>query len=106
MESVLPLSAPVMTRCDPRGTDLSGLTPPSTLSARRLVEVDLVDRGEDFVFLHDQVLHAVELDLLTGVLAEENRVAGLDVQRHALALVVDLAVAHRDHLAALRLLPG
>ena len=47
-----------------------------------------IDRRQHVVFLHDQVVHAVELDLLAGVLAEQDRVAGLDVERHAFALVV------------------
>ena len=47
---------------------------------------------------------AIELHLLAGVLAEQDRVAGLDVERHALAVLVGLAEAGGEHLAVLRLL--
>ena len=63
-----------------------------------------VDRGEHLVFFHDQVVDAVKLDLLTGVLAEQDGVALLHVQRDTLALVGDLAVTRGDDRAALRLL--
>src|SRR5204863_7929070 len=51
--------------------------------ARRLVllRADVLNR-QDVLLLHDQILHAIELDFLTGVLAEEDGVARLDVQRH------------------------
>src|SRR5207244_3428838 len=62
-----------------------------------------VDDGQHFVFPHDEVLLAIELDLLTRVLAEEDHVARLDVERDALAVLLDLSAAGGDHLAALRL---
>src|SRR5882762_6575904 len=65
-----------------------------------------VDDGQHFVLAHDQVLLAIELDLLARVLAEENQIARLDIERDALALVVHLAVAGCDDLALLRLLFG
>ena len=37
-----------------------------------------------------------------GVLAEEDEIAGLDVERDAPAVVLDLAVAHGDDFALLR----
>ena len=43
--------------------------------------VAVFDDGEHFVFAHDEVFLAIELDLLAGVLAEEDEVAGLDVER-------------------------
>ena len=46
------------------------------------------DDGQHFVFAHDEVFLAIELDLLAGVLAEEDEVAGLDVERDALAVVL------------------
>ena len=61
---------------------------------------------EDLVLAHDEVLLAVDLDLLAGVLAEQDRVAVLDVERLTLAVVLDLAVADGDHLALLRLFLG
>src|SRR5581483_4725611 len=65
--------------------------------------VAALDDGQDFVLAHDEVLLTIELDLLTRVLAEEDQVAGLDVQRDALAVVFRLAVAGGDDFALLRL---
>ena len=50
---------------------------------------------EHFVFAHDQVLLALDLDFLPGILAEQNAVARLHVERDALAVLLDLAVARR-----------
>jgi len=55
------------------------------------------------VFAHDEVLLTIELDFLARVFAEENRVAGFHVERHALAAVLRLAVARSDDFALLRL---
>src|SRR5581483_10922088 len=66
--------------------------------------VAVLDHGQHFVLAHDEVLLTIELDLLTGVLAEEDQVAGFHVERHALAVVLGLAVAGGDHLALLGLL--
>src|SRR5713101_1426242 len=63
-------------------------------------------RGEHVVFLHDQVLHAVQLDLLAGVLAEEDGVARFHVQLHPIALVGHFAVARGDNCAPLRFFLG
>src|SRR5690606_31159237 len=76
---------------------------PCRLATRPLL---LLEDGEDLVFAHDEVLDAVNLDLLPGVLAEEDRVPFLHVERHALAVVLLLAGADSDDLALLRLLPG
>ena len=40
-----------------------------------------IEDREHFVLAHDEVFLAIELDLLPGVLAEQNRVARLDVER-------------------------
>ena len=64
------------------------------------------DDAEHFVFAHDEVFLTIELDFLSGVLAEEDEVAGLDVERDALAVVLRLAVAGGDDFALLRLLLG
>jgi hypothetical protein len=69
------------------------------------LRTDVLD-CQDVLLLHDQILHAIELDFLTGVLAEEDGVACLDIQRHPLATVFGLAVPGGDHLAVLRLLLG
>ena len=65
-----------------------------------------VDDGQHFVLAHDEVLLAIELDFLARVLAEEDQIARLDIERDALAVVVHLAVAGGDDLALLRLLFG
>src|SRR5437667_5391206 len=62
------------------------------------------DHAEDVLLAHDEVLFAVDLDLGSGVLAEEDRVPGLDVEWGHLPVVVLLALADRDHLALLGLL--
>jgi hypothetical protein len=55
----------------------------------------LLDDGEDFFLAEDEVLHVVDLDLGSGVLADEDAVALLDVQGKLLAVLVDLALARR-----------
>ena len=63
-------------------------------------------RGEDVgLAQHEQIL-AVDLDLGPAVLAVEDLVALLDVERDALAVLVELAVADGEDLALLRLLLG
>src|SRR5690242_18916137 len=66
----------------------------------------VVDDAENFFFPHDEIVLTIELDLLPGVLAEENHVAGLDVERRARAIVLRLALAGGDHLALLRFFFG
>src|SRR6266852_1787110 len=63
----------------------------------------LLDDGEHVLFLHDQVLLVVDLHLGARVLAEEDAVVGLHVQRDLLAVLRHLPVAHRDDLALLGL---
>jgi len=65
-----------------------------------------LENRQDFLFTHDEEFLAVELDLLAGVLPEQDRVAGLDVQVDAASVVLDLAGADGDDLALLRLLLG
>ncbi len=64
----------------------------------------LLEDSENFFLAHDQELFAIELDLGAGVLAEQDAVAGLDIEREHLALIVRLAFADRDNLALLWLL--
>src|SRR5205814_1960483 len=64
------------------------------------------DDREDLVLAHDEEFLAIELDFLAGVLAEQDGVARLDVERHALAIIFGLAVADGDDLALLRLFLG
>ena len=68
-----------------------------------LLDAAFFDYGQDFVFTHDEVFVPIELDLLAGVLAEQNAVACLHVERDALAIVFGLAMTHRDDFALLRL---
>jgi hypothetical protein len=63
-----------------------------------------LEDAEDFVFLHDQEVFAVELDLSAAPLAEEDAIAGLDVEGKYFAFVVGLALADGDHFTLLRLL--
>src|SRR6185312_2605204 len=64
------------------------------------------DDAEDLVLANDDVLHAVDLDLGPGVLAEQHAVARLDVELHERAVLRALARAHRDDLALERALLG
>ena len=73
---------------------------------RLLLLAAAFDHGEDLVLTHDQILLAVDFDFLAGVLAEEDGVAGFHVERHALAVVLGLALAGGDDLALLRLFLG
>src|SRR5215468_5637618 len=66
----------------------------------------LLKNAEHVLLAEDQVLLVVQGDLGARVLAEENAIPGLDVERDLLAVVSDLAVPHGDHLALLRLLLG
>src|SRR3954471_12331064 len=63
--------------------------------------VAVFNDSENFVFAHDEEFLTIELDLLSGILSEEDEVARLDVQRDALAVVLRLAVTGGDHLALL-----
>ena len=66
----------------------------------------LLDDAHDVGLLHDEELLAVELDLGAGPLAEQDAVAGLDVERLNLAALVAGAGADGDDLALLRLFLG
>src|SRR5262247_2507828 len=66
----------------------------------------LVENGEDVFLAHDEEFFVVDLDLGARVLPEQDLVTGLHVERHLLAVVVDLAGADGDDLALLRLLLG
>src|SRR4051794_21578923 len=64
------------------------------------------DLGEDVGLAQDQQVLAVHGDLGAAVLGVQDLVALADVEGDALAVVVELAVADREHLALLRLLLG
>src|SRR5439155_15779942 len=83
-----------------RARELTGHRGPVGLAVR----ARLLDDREHVLFLHDQVLLLVDLHLGARVLAEEDAVVGLHVQRDFLAVLVHLPVAHGDDLALLGLL--
>src|SRR6202022_2105308 len=58
-----------------------------------------LDDGHDVFLTHDHQFFAFELHFGAAVLAEENLVADLDVERTDLAVFEDLAVADRDDLS-------
>src|SRR5208337_991244 len=62
--------------------------------------------AEYFFLAHDQEVFAVNLDLGAGVLAKQDAVAFLHIEREGFTFVVGLAPAHRDHFALLRLVLG
>ena len=64
------------------------------------------DNPEDVAFLHDDEVFTVDLHLGAGPFAEQDLVAGLDVQRGDLAVVRPRAGADGDDLALLRLFLG
>src|SRR5262245_58197321 len=64
----------------------------------------VLDDGQYLVLAHDEVLLTIELDLLPGIFAEQDEIAGFHVERRALAVVLDFPSAGRDDLALLRLL--
>src|SRR5271157_609861 len=66
----------------------------------------IFDYGENIIFPEDQVLFAVNFDLCSRVLAEEDLVARLHFRRHSLPLLRHLAAADRDHTTLLGFLLG
>src|SRR5205814_10508666 len=66
----------------------------------------LFDLSQHLFLTHDEVLVAVNLDFLAGVLAEQDDVARLDVERRDLAVLFDFALASGDDLALLGLFLG
>src|SRR4029450_8260321 len=64
------------------------------------------DDPQDVAFLHDDEVLTVDLHLGARPFAEQDAVAGLDVQRRDLAFVRARARADRDHFAFLRLFLG
>src|SRR5262252_3263460 len=66
----------------------------------------LLDHSENVLFTQDEVVLAFDLHFGSGVLAKQDGVSRLDVQRTNLAVLEDLAVADRDHLSLERLLFG
>src|SRR5579871_2381316 len=66
----------------------------------------LLDHAEYFFLTDDEVLVAIQLDFLTGVLAEQDRVARFHVERRHFPVFLDAALADGDDFSLLRLLFG
>ena len=66
----------------------------------------LLDDGEDIVLAHDDVILSVELDLAAGVLAEEDAVSLLHLERAHAPVLEDAAAPGGDHAPLLGLLLG
>src|ERR687889_683830 len=88
----------------PDGSGRPGRRGGSRVAGRTGDAVLLADLGEDVARGEDEVLLAVVLDLGAAVLAVDDLVADGDVERHAVAVVVDAAGADREDLALLGLL--
>jgi len=71
-----------------------------------VVRNGLLNDPEDLVFLQDDVLLVVDLDLGAGILAEQDPIAGLHFHRDPLEVVVEAASTHGDDLPFHRLFPG
>src|SRR5712691_2491956 len=56
----------------------------------------LFENGEDVLLAQDQILLVVDLHLGAGVLAEQDPIAGLHVERNPLTILTDLAIADGD----------
>src|SRR5450759_3386081 len=70
------------------------------------LHLSALDDTEHFVLAHDEVFLPIKLDLLAGILAEQDEVAGRYVERHELAVVLRLALADGDDFALLGLFLG
>src|SRR5580698_3771708 len=59
--------------------------------------------AEDFVFLHDDEVFAINLDLGTGILSEQDAVVVMNGQREGLAFIVGAAFSGGNYDTLLRL---
>ena len=76
------------------------------VSGGLLAGLGALDDAQDVGLLHDQEILAVDLHFAAGPLAEQDAVAGLDVEGDELALLVAGARADGDDFAFLRLFLG
>jgi hypothetical protein len=53
--------------------------------------IELFQDAQDVVFFHEDMLDAVDFYIRTGIFREQDPVADLDLRRHALAVLPDLA---------------
>src|SRR5271168_2363649 len=99
--------ASVSTPCSMRSrASVENLTSFADISICSFGEGGSGDHAHDVGLFHDQKLIAVELDLGARPLAEQHAIAGLDVHRDELAILVAAAGSDGDDLALLRLLLG
>ena len=64
------------------------------------------DDRQHVILFHDEILVAVEFDLLAGILAEQNLIARLDVERPSVCRPSRLPAAGGEDRASLRLFLG
>ena len=76
------------------------------LNALRTNGAIRLDDAHDVFFAHHEQFFAFDLDGLAGVLAEQDAVADLDVEREDLAVVVNLALADGHDFALVGLFGG
>ena len=65
-----------------------------------------IQNAEHIVLAHDDVLRALQRDLVAGVFSKKDTVAGFDVESHQCAILQALAVADGHNFALLRFLLG
>src|SRR5271165_4619324 len=65
-----------------------------------------LQNAENFFLTHNEEFLAIDLDLSSRILAEQDAVAGLDVEREHLALVIRLALANGNDFTLLGLFLG
>src|SRR5271154_2842702 len=99
--------ASVSTPCSMRSrASVENLTSFADISVCSFGEGGSGDHAHDVGLFHDQKFIAVELDLGARPLAEQHTIAGLEVHRDELAILVAAAGSDGDDLALLRLLLG
>src|SRR6056300_790445 len=68
--------------------------------------MDSAENSEDVILTHQQQFLVTHLESLTGVTGENDTVAGLDLQRMPVALIVEFALANADNHTTSRLVRG
>src|SRR5438309_12084232 len=87
-------------------TSFAGIVAFSCIRSKFAGGLCAFDYAHDVFLAHHEELIALHLHGLAGVLAEQDPVADLDVNRDQLALVIFLALAHGDDLALVRFFGG
>src|SRR5262249_15502901 len=65
-----------------------------------------LENAQDFVLAHDQILIAIDLDVRSGILAEQNAIPRLHIERDQLPVFGALALADGYYFAFLGLFLG